>query len=132
MASNIKSLPQSHLCVRRWNRRSTRTVTRRHWVLIAFCTRKLSSAERNYIAFGQRTTCSLCRHQHFRHFVEAKLFTVYTYHKPLTFAFASSADRSPRQSGHHSYMQGYHRFGLKNKDNQKTTFLCIHFFYFQY
>ena len=41
--------------------------------------------------------------RHFRHFEEAKTFSVYTNHKPLTFALASLVDRSPRQSRHLSY-----------------------------
>ena len=74
------------------------------WVPIAFFSRKLSSAERNYSAFDRELLAAYAAIRYFRHFVEAKPFTVYTDHKPLTFAFASSADRSPRQSRHLSYI----------------------------
>ena len=36
--------------------------------------------------------------------MEGRKFTLYTDHKPLTFAMASSADRSPRQTRHLSYI----------------------------
>ena len=57
------------------------------WVPIAFFSRKLSSAERNCDAFDRELLAAYAAIRHFRHFVEAKPFTVYTDHKPLTFAF---------------------------------------------
>ena len=42
--------------------------------------------------------------RHFRHFVEDKPFTLYTDHKPLTFALSNNADRSPRQFRHLSFI----------------------------
>ena len=74
------------------------------WVPIAFFSRKLSSTERNYSAFDRELLAAYAAIRHFRHFVEAKPFTVYSDHKPLTFAFASLANRSPRQSRHLSYI----------------------------
>ena len=42
--------------------------------------------------------------KHFRYFLEGRSFTIYTDHKPLTFALASSTERSPRQTRHLSYV----------------------------
>ena len=42
--------------------------------------------------------------KHFRHFLEGRIFTLYTDHKPLTTALTSQADRSPRQTRHLSYI----------------------------
>ena len=45
--------------------------------------------------------------KHFRHFVEGRPFTVFTDPKPLTYALASSTDRSPRQANHLSYISEF-------------------------
>ena len=74
------------------------------WVPSAFFFRKCSSAERNYNAFDRELLAAYAAFRHFCHFVEAKLFTVYTDHKPLTFFFAILSDRSSRQSRHLSYI----------------------------
>ena len=42
--------------------------------------------------------------KHFRHFLEGRIFTLYTDHKPLTTALTSQADRFPRQTRHLSYI----------------------------
>ena len=77
------------------------------WRPISFFSTKLSSAETKYSAFDRELLAIYAAIQHFRHHVEGRPFTVYTDHKPLTFAFSSSADRSPRQTRHLSYIAEY-------------------------
>ena len=57
--------------------------------------------------------------KHFKHFLEGRKFVIYTDHKPLTFALASSTDRSPHQTRHLSYVAEFtsdvrHVKGSKN------------------
>ena len=75
-----------------------------HWVPIAFFSRKLSQTEKKYSAFDRKLLGAYQAVKHFRHFVEAKPFTLYTDHKPLTFALSNAAERSPRQSRHLSFI----------------------------
>ena len=74
------------------------------WVPLAFYSRKLSSAEKNYSAFDRELLAAYSAILHFRHFVEAKPFTIYTDHKPLVFALTNTAERSPRQACHLSFI----------------------------
>ena len=74
------------------------------WVPIAFFSRKLTAAESKYSAFDRELLAAYCAVRHFRYFVEARPFTIYTDHKPLTFALASTAERSPRQTHHLSFI----------------------------
>lgn len=74
------------------------------WQPLAFFSRKLSPAEKNYSAFDRELLAAYQAVRHFRHFVEAKPFTLYTDHKPLTSALFNNADRSPRQSRHLSFI----------------------------
>ena len=74
------------------------------WVPLAFYSRKLSSAEKNYSAFDRELLAAYSAIRHFRHFVEAKPFTIYTDHKPLVFALTNTAERSPRQARHLSFI----------------------------
>jgi cleavage and polyadenylation specificity factor subunit 1 len=77
------------------------------WVPIAFFSKKLSVAEKKYSAFDQELLASFRTIKHFSHYVEGRSFTLYTDHKPLTFALASLADRSPRQTRHLSFISQY-------------------------
>jgi len=66
-----------------------------HWVPLAFFSRKLSSTEKKYSAFDRELLSVYQAVKHFRHFVEAKPFTLYTDNKPLVFALTSIAEKSP-------------------------------------
>ena len=77
------------------------------WVPLAFFSRKLSSAERKYSAFDRELLGVYQAVKHFRHFVEAKPFTVYTDHKPLTYALSSTVERSPRQTRQLSFISEF-------------------------
>ena len=71
----------------------------KQWQPISFFSRKLSPTEKRYSTFDRELLAIYTSIKHFRHFVLGKPFTVYTDHKPLTFAMFSKADRfSPRQS----------------------------------
>jgi transposase InsO family protein len=74
------------------------------WVPIAFFSKKLSDAEKKYSAFDRELLATYLAVKHFSHFVEGRKFTLYTDHKPLTFAMSSAADRSPRQTRHLSFV----------------------------
>ena len=74
------------------------------WVPIAFFSRKLSTAEKNYSAFDRELLAAYQAIRHFRHYVEGIPFTLFTDHKPLTFALPSITDRSPRQTRHLSFI----------------------------
>lgn len=74
------------------------------WRPIAFFSRKLSSAEQNYSAFDRELLAIFASIKHFRHHVEGRAFHVRTDHKPLTFALSGTADRSPRQTRHLSFI----------------------------
>ena len=72
----------------------------RSWVPLAFFSRKLSDSEKKYSAFDRELLAAYSATKHFRHFLEGRIFTLYTDHKPLTTALTSQADRSPRQTRH--------------------------------
>ena len=74
------------------------------WVPLAFFSRKLSDAEKKYSAFDRELLASYSAVKHFRHFLEGRPFTLYTDHKPLTFALSSDTDRSPRQTRHLAFI----------------------------
>ena len=74
------------------------------WVPIAFFSRKLSETEKKYSAFDREMLAAYNAIKHFRYFVEGRVFTLYTDHKPLTTALQSQSERSPRQTRQLSYI----------------------------
>jgi transposase InsO family protein len=74
------------------------------WVPLAFFSKKMNPAQKNYSALGRELLAMYEAVKHFRHFVEGKPFTIWTDHKPLTFTMKSNADRNPRESRHLSYI----------------------------
>ncbi|GFX13786.1 retrovirus-related Pol polyprotein from transposon 17.6 [Trichonephila clavipes] len=65
---------------------------------LAFFSRKLTSSEKSYSAYDRELLAMYSAIQHFRYMLEARDFTVFTDHKPLTYAFRQKSDKcSPRQ-----------------------------------
>ncbi|GFX71235.1 transposon Tf2-8 polyprotein [Trichonephila clavipes] len=65
---------------------------------LAFFSRKLTSSEKSYSAYDRELLAIYSAIRHFRYMLEARDFTVFTDHKPLTYAFRQKSDNcSPRQ-----------------------------------
>ena len=78
------------------------------WKPLAFFSRKLRPPEVKYSAFDRELLGIYLAVRHFRYFLEARPFTIYTDHKPLTLAFAKASDPwSPRQQRHLSYISEF-------------------------
>ena len=75
---------------------------------ICFFSRKLHSAETKYSAFDKELLAMYLAVNKFRHFIERRQFTLFTDHKPLTFAFSSASDKcSPRQQRHIAFVSEF-------------------------
>jgi len=69
-----------------------------HWVPLAFFSKTITPTEQRYSTFDRELLAIALAIKHFRYFLEGRLFTVFTDHKPLTTALTSKAEKSPRQS----------------------------------
>lgn len=78
------------------------------WQPLAFFSKKMNRAQRNYSAYDRELLAIYESVKHFRHMVEGRHFVVYTDHKPITFAFQQK-DRhcSPRQFNHLDYVSQF-------------------------
>ena len=78
------------------------------WKPVAFFSRKLRPAEQNYSAFDRELLAAYLAFRHFRYFLEGRSFTLFTDHKPLTFAISKISDPwSPRQQRHLAYVSEF-------------------------
>ena len=78
------------------------------WKPLAFFSRKLDRAQKSYSAFDRELLAMYSTVKHFAYFVEGRRFHIYTDHKPLTFAFASSSDRwTAKQRRHLAFIAEY-------------------------
>ena len=78
------------------------------WCPLAFFSRKLSAPERNYSTFGRELLAIYSAVKHFRYFLEGRVFTVYTDHKPLCYSLATSSSRhSPREIRHLAFISEF-------------------------
>ncbi|GFT87594.1 retrovirus-related Pol polyprotein from transposon 17.6 [Trichonephila clavipes] len=65
---------------------------------LAFFSRKLTSSEKSYSTYDRELLVIYSAIRHFRYMLEARDFTVFTDHKPLTYAFRQKSDKcSPLQ-----------------------------------
>ena len=75
------------------------------WSPLAIFSKKLSSAKSKYFVFNRELLAAYSSVHHFRFFLEASEFTLYTDHKPLTLTlFPSSLPWSARQTHHLAYI----------------------------
>ena len=76
-----------------------------NWKPLAFFSRKLDKAQKNYSTFDRELFAIYAAVKHFGYFIEGRRFHIFTDHKPLTFAFASNSDRwTPRQQRHLAFI----------------------------
>ena len=73
-------------------------------VPLAFFSRKLSVAERDYSVFDKEMLAVSAATQKFRRYIEGRHCVVFTDHKPLIASFRKTADHSPRQSRQFSFL----------------------------
>ena len=79
-----------------------------HWQPISFFSRSLSPTERRYSTFDRELLAIYLAIKHFRHFIEGRVFTVFTDHKPLTFSLHTRSDKhSPRQLRHLDFISQF-------------------------
>jgi hypothetical protein len=65
--------------------------------------------------------------KNFRHILEARLFTIFTDHKPITYAFQQMRDKwSPRQFNHRDFVAQFTRDNkhISRQDNVVADALC--------
>lgn len=90
------------------------------WEPLAFFSRKLNSAQRKYSPYDRELLAIYEAIRYFRYMVEARTFSIYTDHKPLTYAFSTRRDNcSPRQYRYLDYIAQFTtdiRF-ISGKDN---------------
>nr|XP_021204760.2 uncharacterized protein LOC101740309 isoform X1 [Bombyx mori] len=78
------------------------------WKPLGFFSRRLSSAEKKYSPYDRELLAIYNAIRHFRHMVEARPFTVFTDHKPLSFAFSHNREKcSPRQFRYLDYISQF-------------------------
>nr|VZI42611.1 unnamed protein product [Spirometra erinaceieuropaei] len=77
-------------------------------VPLAFLSRKLSKAETRYNICGRELLVVYLAVRHFRHLLKGREFTIFTEHKPLTFALNSySGKPNPREIRHLDYISQF-------------------------
>lgn len=78
------------------------------WKPLAFFSRKLSPSQKKYSPYDRELLAIYEAIKHFRYMLEARVFAVYTDHKPLTFAFTTRRDKcSPRQFRYLNHIAQY-------------------------
>ena len=78
------------------------------WKPVAFFSRKLRPAEHNYSEFDHELLAAYLAILHFRYFLGGRSFTLFTDHKPLTFAICKISDPwSPRHQRHLAYVSEF-------------------------
>ena len=101
------------------------------WQLLAFFSRQLQPPQRRYSAFDRELLAIYLAVRHFRFFLEGRKFTMFTDHKPLTFAMSKISDPwSAQQQRQLAYISEYctdiqHVAGKNNPVADALSHVCI-------
>ena len=103
------------------------------WRPLAYFSKKLQPAETSYSAFDRELLAIYLTIRHFRYFLEGRIFSVLTDHKPITYAMKNvSKNRTARQERHMSYISEFtsdiqHIKGSDNgpADALSRMFMCV-------
>lgn len=75
------------------------------WQPLAFFSKKLNNAQKKYSPYDRELLAIYEAIRYFRHMLELKVFTIYTDHKPISFAFSKPRDSaSPRQFRYYDFI----------------------------
>lgn len=77
------------------------------WEPIAFFSKKLDRAQRNYSTYDRELLAIYLALKHFEHFVEGREFCIFTDHVPLTRAINAKTNKSPRQARHLDFISQF-------------------------
>lgn len=78
------------------------------WQPLAFFSHKLSPTRSSYSPYDRELLAIYEAVRYFRHMLEARDFTIYTDHKPLTFAYNARKEKgSPRQQRHLEFISQF-------------------------
>lgn len=72
---------------------------------LAFYSKRLTDTQKRYSTYDRELLAAYQSVKHFRHMLEGRQFTLWTDHKPLTYAFQQKQDKAtPRQARHLDYI----------------------------
>lgn len=90
------------------------------WMPLGFFSKKFSETQRRYSTYDRELQAAYSGLKNFQYFLEGQQFSIYTDHKPLSFAFSQRSDKaSPRQLRQLDYI-GQHTTDIryvKGKEN---------------
>jgi hypothetical protein len=92
------------------------------WQPLAFFSKRLNPVQQKHSAYDRELLAIYEAVNHFRYVLEAHHFTIFTDHKPLTYAFQQKRDKcSPRQFNRRRVCRPVHD---RYKAHLRTTQLC--------
>lgn len=89
------------------------------WQPLGFFSQKFSSSQKKYSVFGRELTAMKLAVKYFRHLIEGKSFTIFTDHRPLTYALDSNSTHLPHEERYLQYISSFTRSikHISGKDN---------------
>lgn len=89
------------------------------WQPLGFFSQKFSPSQKKYSVFGRELTAMQLAVKYFRHLLEGIDFTIYTDHRPLTYALNSNSNHLPHEERYLQYISSFTKDirHISGKDN---------------